>query len=603
MTSTYKWKRANSFPVSVHRDGCLCSLSAIFMTLVFLASPRQSCGQTASPVPSQKITIHGVVVNTATHEPVGHALVFSGDGRLGTFTDDAGRFEFVLPQSADANPREGPAQSQITTSFVVEGFGGGWLNARKPGFVDPNSHALGRWGGNVVASGAPATPGVELTIPLTPEALIVGRVHLPGESGAGRITVGLQRRRVVDGRVRWEEQAAVRTRANGEFRFSDLEAGTYKLLTAELMDRDPVTADPRGPMMGYPPVYFPNASDFQSAGTIELKAGTTVQAELTPVRQAYYPVKIPITNPPEGNYLNVMITVQGHKGPGFALGYNEQEQRIEGSLPNGSYTVEAQNSGDQSAAGSTEIVVKGAAVEGSPMTLLPGSSVQVRAKLDFKNPEESRRRFSGNSSELFSPIQAGTQHFRLRLEPDGDFRAGPNSVSSDNEQVTLQNLLPGRYWLHIDAISGYVAAANIGDIDLLRRPLTVGHGQTLAVEVTLRDDGAEISGTIEGLGGNVAEAGASGIVDAPSAAAYIYCVPLADSTGQFREARVGRDGKFDLQQVPPGAYRVMAFARPQSEMEYHNREAMRAYDTMGQVIRVSAGQKESVRLPLLSGNE
>jgi hypothetical protein len=138
----------------------------------------------------------------------------------------------------------------------------------------------------------------------------------------------------------------------------------------------------------------------------------------------------------------------------------------------------------------------------------------------------------------------------------------------------------------------------------LRRPLTVGRGETLAVEVTLRDDGAKIAGTIEGLDGS-AVAEASGRVEAPfgEAAAYVYCVPLPESSGQFRQAQATRDGKFELQQVAPGSYRVMAFAHPQNDMEYHNSEAMRAYDAMGQVIRVSAGQKESVRLPLLAGSE
>ena len=63
------------------------------------------------------------------------------------------------------------------------------------------------------------------------------------------------------------------------------------------------------------------------------------------------------------------------------------------------------------------------------------------------------------------------------------------------------------------------------------------------------------------------------------------------------------NGKFDIQQVPPGAYRVLAFDRPQPELEYRDSEAMRAFDSKGQVIRLAAGQKENVRLQVISSSE
>jgi len=52
------------------------------------------------------------------------------------------------------------------------------------------------------------------------------------------------------------------SRSDGEFRFAELSAGSYKLLTHELLDRDPLTFNPRGQLFGYPPVYYPAAPDF-----------------------------------------------------------------------------------------------------------------------------------------------------------------------------------------------------------------------------------------------------------------------------------------------------------------------------------------------------
>ena len=87
------------------------------------------------------------------------------------------------------------------------------------------------------------------------------------------------------------------------------------------------------------------------------------------------------------------------------------------------------------------------------------------------------------------------------------------------------------------------------------------------------------------------------------AAAYVYCLPLPDSTGQFRHGTVGRDGKFDLRQVPPGSYRVLAFDRPQRELEYSSGEAMRAYDGRGQVVRLGVSQEVQITLQLISASE
>src|SRR5260370_17290828 len=42
--------------------------------------------------------LRGTVVNSATHEPISRALVFSPDNRFATMTDNRGHFEFTLPR-------------------------------------------------------------------------------------------------------------------------------------------------------------------------------------------------------------------------------------------------------------------------------------------------------------------------------------------------------------------------------------------------------------------------------------------------------------------------------------------------------------------------
>src|SRR5208337_3189707 len=177
----------------------------------------------------------GTVVNSVTREPIGRALVFSADNRFATLTDSEGHFEFTVAA---------PSAATADSGRNIISLGNGSLRsislmARKPGFLE--DHGRGAISG---------TPDKELTIALVPEALIVGHVVLPSSEAPDRIQVELYRRQVQDGRAHWAMKEQVTTKSSGEFRFADLSAGSYKLLTRELLDLDPLTFNRRGPQFG-----------------------------------------------------------------------------------------------------------------------------------------------------------------------------------------------------------------------------------------------------------------------------------------------------------------------------------------------------------------
>ena len=412
------------------------------------------------------------------------------------------------------------------------------------------------------------------------------------------------KRQVRDGRAFWAPGASATTRSNGEFRIANLVAGTYKIFTSELMDRDPITFDPRGQLYGYPPIYYPAATDFASASAITLEAGKIFQADLSPTLQPYYPVRIAVTNFQAQNGVDVSVALQGRKGPGYSLGYDGQG--IEGMLPNGTYTVETTlQQGQQTATGSVNITVKDGPVIHASMAVLPNGSIPVNI-----TDEGSGQR----SSALFS--QGGftrEQKAEVFLQPAEDFDSGgfaslrPPRKPNDNDYV-LENVRPGRYWLKVSPYRGYVASAVAGSVDLLRQPLVVGPGgASLPIDIVLRDDGAAIEGTVDGMPAAPAGAGRTrSRVMVPSthaAGPYVYCIPLPDSPGRFTASWVSPQGTFQFQQLPPGAYRVLAFDRQQSELEYQNPEVMSRYDDKGPVVRLVPGQTEHVRVSLISTKE
>src|SRR5216683_6700730 len=551
-------------------------------------SAEQVSAQGQQPDSGQR-SVRGTVVNAVTHEPIGRALVYSPDNRFAMLTDSEGHFEFTLPkvdiQSENSFAGVGPPPRVWST-----GSAGGipWLMARKPGFLDDPS------GGSQVE----ASSGSALTISLMPEALIKGRVILSATDAAIGVNVQIFTRQVQEGIPRWIPGISVQANSNGEFRFAELLPGSYKLVTHELMDNDPAATVPGGQLYGFPPVYYPSATDFAAASTIQLTAGQTFHADISLVRQPYYPVRIPVANGDANSGMNITVSPQGHHGPGYSLGYNAEKQRIEGLLPNGNYLVEAAMFGPISATGAANIAVAGAPVEGPGMTLTGNSSISLHVKEEFSATDwrgAGSMMIEGRTIRLHGP----RLYLQVRAEAADDFEqhrggsirppTGPN-----DDSLVIENLASGRYWLRLSSSRGYVAAATMGGVDLLHEPLVVTAGSCTPIEITMRDNNAEIDGTVAGI-----TAGAM----PTSPQAWVYCVPLPDSQGQFQPLEVSPEGEFNSQMMAPGTYRVIAFKSAQPNLPYRDAEAMRAYETKGQVVHLSAGQKATVQLQIIPGSE
>lgn len=559
-------------------------------------------------------TIGGVVINSVTRQPVDRALVYSPDNRFATLTNSEGRFEFAV---SNVNPPTGDGSDPNATGQSEPGASNRpfMLTARKPGFMpDPNNPGQNLQNDFVK----------DLTLTLIPESLIVGTVTLVSSEPPDSTPLQIFRRQIMDGRARWLPAGETQSNSEGQFRFADLPAGTYKLLTREQLDRDPLTNDPltddplrsRGRLFGYPPVYYQRAPDFESAATIPLAAGQTQTVNLTIAKQPYYRVKVPVVaSSNDGSALNgirVIVYAHGSKGPGFSLGYNNGEHVIQGMLPNGTYTLEAVSFGPNGVSGTQSITIKGAAIDGPSMVLAPNVSIPVILKEELTGTEQnptSTWNIKGRNVALKGPRRYLAN---ITLEPADEMgmRGGAalrDPTRSDDDALFIDGAAAGSYWVRVVPVLGYAASVRSGNLDLLHQPLVVGAGGAVSpIEVTLRDDMAEISGTVAGI----AAASSSQASTTPyggQAAAQLYCIPVADSTGQFMQLWVGPDGSFSYAGLAPGTYRLLAFDHEPTDFEYRNPDALQAYDSKGSVVRLVGGQKEHVTLQLIttgnSGNE
>lgn len=571
--------------------------TCIFPALVLVCFLSDQARAQDDNAPAASELIQGTVVNAATGEGIGRALVYSPDNRYATFTDGQGHFQFTVPKSTSAEPPDGAVLSSRFHS-MPSGPSGPVLAARKPGFLDEPEPVM-------------TSPGTDITIRLLPESIIKGRILLSDSDAAAGINVELFTQQVQDGRPRWMISESVIANSNGEFRFAELRPGVYKVMTRELLDTDPVDLAPKAQIYGFPPSAFPGVEDFASGQTIQLAAGQAFQADIALKRQPYFRVRIPVANFGEGLGMNVQVLAQGHPGPGYSLGYNPNTHSIEGMLPKGNYIVEATSFGPESGGGAVNLAVSGNNTVGSTLTMLAGSQIPVSVREEFSSTDWSGSMSMSTGGHTFTFRGGPRVYLNIWLEPADDFlqRGGaglrPPQSSSDNSLV-LENVQPGRYWVRASTARGYIASLTSGSTDLLHEPLTIAPGGNAQINVTLRDDSAKLEGTVTGLPETSSQSRPGLNPDEQQApqrpVAYIYSVPLPESSGQYAEFWASSDGQFNMSQIAPGTYRLLAFSHPQPSLPYRDVEAMRAYESQGEVVHVAPGQSQHVQLQLIPGD-
>jgi hypothetical protein len=564
---------------------------ALVLALLALTYGGIAKGQGEGAERKRVLTIRGQVLNQATKEPIGRAVVTVAGGDYATMTDDRGQFELKIREQQEPQPAQGSVVgSRIVTRFRNPSM----LEARKPGFLPHNRATIAR---------ATKEDQEEATIYLVPEALIVGRVSVPGAEAQG-IQCQLYRLMTTAGKQSWTPAETFPAWAKGEFRFSGLEAGTYRLVTHEMMDRDSLPLASGAATSGYPPVYYPNTTDFSAAASIVVKAGETKQFNLTVARREYFPVRIPVANPPATPALNVEVYPRGHWGPGWSLGYDPREQVINGALPNGNYTVEADAFGDVQSTGIVNLTVGGRAAEGPPMNLVPNATVSVNVREEFQGQ-------NAGPGETLTYTTNGQQQESLKaqvmLTPLDDSQAGQGTIGSQpaagmqGRALTIRNVKPGRYRVNVMAFAGYAAVVESDGVDLLKQPLVVGMGGAVPpIEITLRDDGAEVSGVVEGS--PAAQGNWQGSPGKPERYWSVLLLPLGRFVWQPLWLRT--DGRFIMGSLPPGDYLLAAYDGTPGGVPVAEEEVMKTLEEKAQKFHVEAGEKiTNLKVKVIAENE
>ena len=481
--------------------------------------------QPARPVAAVTYRIAGKVVDAHAGTPLGRCSVQiadvkdRGESRTVTSADD-GSFAFGgLPQGKYS------------------------LTAERRGYMAQSFEEHDQYS-TAIAVG-PGLDSENLVFKLTAEAVITGAITDEAGEPVRGAQVRLFQDEDTDGTRATRLRHNTMTDDRGVYEFSGLNPGAYFLVVtahpwyaqrlrlaqqAENNQGETSTSEPQPLDVAYPTVFYPGVTDQESATPIPVKGGDRLEANLTVAAEPAIRIRIAMPKDSFGNggvsvQLSHSIFGQAEPLPMEMTGVNGAME-ITGILP-GHYDVTmthfAPGVGEGSSrhfetdltAGSTEIPEE----SGGGEITVTGKVVSLSGKL---------------------PPGAG-----ISLRASGAHRPQYTQIR-DNGEFSLE-VAPGTYEV-VGNISGlHFISFKASGAALAGRMLTVKAGDAPKLEIEVGTGHGEIEGTVLRNG-------------KPASAVMILLAPEDPKNNAvlFRRDQSDSDGTFDLPNIFPGRYRLLA---------------------------------------------
>jgi len=525
-----------------------------FLILVIVATlVSSSCAPSAAAQrgSSERFALHGKVISTATGEPVSGALV-QIPPYVAQFSNSDGDFMF----------------SDLERGELA-------IEARKPGFF--NQRELGQWNPSLYS----IPSGEDLILRLTPEGIIFGQVKNEDGQPMEAVTVRAQRWQVINGSRQLAASRQAITDDQGNFRIAELLPGKYYLAFmpaaggyTTVSELKPKTHNAEG----YGPQFYPAGSDLASASVLQVGAGQQLHISENLVRQRLFEISGYLRGVRPGDGASLTVLSSSGETPQRELRLNPKtgEFQILG-IPAGSYMLSAYGSRPPRGEASAEplelkamlpIHVAGD-LSGVVLTLGTGISpaVRLRDEISNANPGDFHQVYVRMTDKEF-------QQFGFAIV----FPAAPGSPRSISQ---FENISPGTYSVEATPQGvGYVASLRCGNLDLLRDDLTIPPGAAPEpIEITLRNDGAQLNVT---LAGNSPVNGV--VIYSPDYPRRSLLMPVGN-----------RSLSFSVANLAPGTYQLIAVENV-LDLEFRNPAAMEKYLPHATGVTLQPGDNTTLRL-------
>ena len=432
-----------------------------------------------------------------------------------------------------------------------------------------------------------------INMKLQPAAVVTGRVLDEHGEPVPYARVSASRYRYVNGaREMVSAGGSVTTDDRGEYRMFGLTAGKYYISVDYGTRLGPGFGGMRGGGQqqqeadtAYPTLYWPSALDPAQTAPIALRSGEErggVDFRLTQIQAVRVRGKVVLAEggaAPRDTMVTLLPSGSGAFGASVQrsnpINQTTGEFEVARVFP-GSYILSATTRRSTEGLYAREVLqVGGNDIDDLLVALRPGVSLAGVVRI-----------------EGASPSDLSTESMRVSLMPTEatGFRAGTASVDAAGS-FEMQGLAPGRYQMRITRLptNGYLKSARLGDADALSNGMEIGSTVPGPVSLVVSLKAGLVTGAV--------------FDDAkdPVPGATVVLVPEQSKRNRmdlFQQASTDQYGRFTLNGIAPGAYKLFAFGNVESGA-YQDPVFLEPFEDDGEKIKVDESGSAAVELKLL----
>jgi protocatechuate 3,4-dioxygenase beta subunit len=490
----------------------------------------------AQTKPDDSCSVSGQVSNAATGEPVRRALV------------SLRRIE-MSPGVTSIQVSNTTASTDSAGQFAITGIAPGKyrLSAERSGFIITQYGARGPNKPGALLTLEAGQKSSDLTMRLTPQGVIAGRVLDEEGEPVANVDVQVLRQQYMQGRKQLSRAGGSATNDLGEYRIFGLPPGRYY-----------VSANSRqNPMLPlgedeYVTTFFPRTTDPAAAAPMDVGPGAQLRNIDIPLAKMHTvtvrgrvatEVRPPGGDNTQRQNFNVMLAARSASlvGGSFTRGApvapdGAFEFR---SVTTGSYfLIGALNTG-RTLSARVPIEVGGSNLEGVSLTIRGGVTVSGRVRVE------------GEATVSLAQLRLNL----LPAEP-GAVQFGPMPTQQPKEDGAFQldDVAADRYMVSVNGLPEgfYVKAVRSANVDVTAQGLDVAAGSPVPLDVVLSPNAAQVTGTV-----------LDPKTQKPAPMMMVVMVPQEkerrDRETFYRTANTDLSGQFTFKSVPPGEYRVYAW--------------------------------------------